>query len=366
VDNQRAGSTQESDGVTGTINFGRSIAGEITSITNATYQNAPYNPANLVSNVSNGPDGPVSYTLGNGLNVYRTYDTLGRWWGQWVCNGPAAANCSGGTQVYGTVGAWKGSQMQSQADTVLNQQIAYGYDGFNRLSSRTVTSGTLQNYTYGYDIYGNRVSQTALQTGYNFNPTINPANNRITTSGYTYDAAGNMTNDTVHSYTYDAEGNITKVDGGSTAMYVYDAFNQRVHVRRGVQPRSIRMITLGGGFPVGCHPTTAASRAGSIGMASSLGIARRMARRTMTIRIRWGRNAYELPLVPGPGRALRRFPGATVIRQTSFSRAQVKTTNISLVWSMMRRAGRSMRSSVTMLQRRDDGLRLTRIWVATT
>jgi hypothetical protein len=35
------------------------------------------------------------------------------------------------------------------------------------------------------------VSQTALQTGYNFNPTINTANNQITTSGYTYDAAGN-------------------------------------------------------------------------------------------------------------------------------------------------------------------------------
>ena len=121
--------------------------------------------------------------------------------------------------------------MQSQADTVLGQQIAYGYDGFNRLTSRTVPAGTLQNYTYSYDIYGNRVSQTALQTGYNFNPTINPANNQITTSGFTYDSAGNMTNDTVHSYTYDAEGNITKVDGGSTAQYVYDVFNRRVHVQ---------------------------------------------------------------------------------------------------------------------------------------
>jgi YD repeat-containing protein len=114
---------------------------------------------------------------------------------------------------------------------VLNQQVSYSYgDGFNRLTARTVTRGTVQNYTYSYDRHGNRVSQTALQSGYNFNPTINPANNQITTSGYTYDAAGNMTNDTVHSYTYDAEGNITKVDGGSTA-YVYDVFNRRIHVQ---------------------------------------------------------------------------------------------------------------------------------------
>ena len=69
--------TQESDNVTGTINYGRSIAGEVTSITNATYQNLPQNPPNLASNVVNGPDGPVSYTLGNGLNVYRSYDALG-------------------------------------------------------------------------------------------------------------------------------------------------------------------------------------------------------------------------------------------------------------------------------------------------
>jgi hypothetical protein len=88
---------------------------------------------------------PVSYTLGNGLNVYRSYDQLGRNVQQWVCNGPAALNCSGGTAIYGTASQWKGSQMQTQSDTVLNQGITFGYgDGFNRLTSRTVTSGTLQ------------------------------------------------------------------------------------------------------------------------------------------------------------------------------------------------------------------------------
>ncbi len=57
----------------------------MTSITHATYQNLPYNPPNLVSNVVNGADGPVSYTLGNGLNVYLSYDGLGRPNGGWVC-----------------------------------------------------------------------------------------------------------------------------------------------------------------------------------------------------------------------------------------------------------------------------------------
>jgi YD repeat-containing protein len=108
--------------------------------------------------------------------------------------------------------------MQLQADTVSDQQVTLGYDSFNRLTSRTVIAGTVRNNTYSYDRYGNRVTQTPLQTGYTFDPTINPANNRITTTGFSYDAAGNMTNDTFHSYTYDAEGNILQVDGGITAV----------------------------------------------------------------------------------------------------------------------------------------------------
>ena len=83
-----------------------------------------------------------------------------------MCSGPAAAGCAGGAQIYGTVSGWVGSQLRNQADTVLNQQVSYSYgDGFNRLTARTVTSGTVQNYTYSYDRYGNRVSQTALQGG---------------------------------------------------------------------------------------------------------------------------------------------------------------------------------------------------------
>jgi RHS repeat-associated protein len=51
-------------------------------------------------------------------------------------------------------------------------------------------------------------------------------------SGYSYDAAGNMTSDGLHTYTYDANGNVIAVDGGNTATYLYNALNQRVEVEQ--------------------------------------------------------------------------------------------------------------------------------------
>jgi RHS repeat-associated protein len=44
---------------------------------------------------------------------------------------------------------------------------------------------------------------------------------------YSYDAAGNVTNDGVHSYGYDSENRVVNVDGGSTASYAYDHQNRR-------------------------------------------------------------------------------------------------------------------------------------------
>jgi len=106
----------------------------------------------------------------------------------------------------------------------------YGYDEFNRLSTRIITAGTVLNYSYTYDRWGNRTAQTITAGGSGPQPSVsvNTSTNHISSSGFGFDAAGNMTNDTSHSYTFDADGNITAVDGGSTAAYVYNALNQRV------------------------------------------------------------------------------------------------------------------------------------------
>lgn len=204
-----------------------STANEILSLTSSL--NNSTNPTSILTNIQNGPYGPASYGLGNGLNGVYSYDSLGRVNGGWLCSGSTTAGCTGGTQVYGFLAGWKGVQLTGSSDSVLNQQSSYGYDEFNRLASRTVTSGTVANYTYVYDRYGNRWQQN-VSAGSGPQPQLsfNTANNQVDSGGFSYDAAGNMTNDGTHAYTYDAEGNITAVDGGSTATYTYDALNDRV------------------------------------------------------------------------------------------------------------------------------------------
>jgi RHS repeat-associated protein len=223
------GNITSADDGSGTVStYTYSPAGEVTSITSSL--NDSTHPPNLVSNVVNGPDGPTSWQLGNGLDVVRTYDSLGRLDGGWVCNGSSDPYCTGGTQDYGFSLSSLGSRIPNFCDTALNYCAGLGYDEFNRLTNMTHDSTV---YTYSYDRWGNRWQQNALSGGSSFNVSFNTANNQINTSGFSYDAAGNLMSDGLHTYSYDAEGNLMQVDGGSTATYQYSALNQRVRADEG-------------------------------------------------------------------------------------------------------------------------------------
>jgi RHS repeat-associated protein len=213
-----AGNVQTAtDGGSVTATYSVSPANQLLSLTSS------LNNSTLVSSVANGPSGPLSFNLGNGLSATYSYDSMGR-----ISGGSVN---SGGTQVYGFTSGWKGGQLLGSCDTVLNHCATFGYDEFNRLSSQTVTSGTVQNFSWQYDRWGNRTKQivTAGENGpqpqYSFN--INTYKNQI--SAFTYDAAGNVTGDGINTYTYDAEGNvITSAGSGHAASYTYDALNHRI------------------------------------------------------------------------------------------------------------------------------------------
>jgi RHS repeat-associated protein len=220
--------TTEFDEASGAIHYTYSPAGEVTSITNGTY-NDTYNPGNLVTNIQNGPNGPISWILGNGLTGVYMYDNLGHRDGGWVCSGGSPQiYCQGSTQIYGWVAETRGPQLPQSWDTLIGH-LVYGYDEFNRVSSTNINSGQ-QGFSYVYDRYGNRWQQNVTAgSGPSFSQPFSGYTNHMTT--VTYDAAGNYGADPSHTYQYDAEGNLIQVGGGNTASYVYDALNRRVRVQ---------------------------------------------------------------------------------------------------------------------------------------
>jgi RHS repeat-associated protein len=115
----------------------------------------------------------------------------------------------------------------------------FTYDQLNRLSSaqnagtdcgpKAVNNPNQTIYwgnTYGYDAWGNLQNKTVTKCSAELLSAPALANNRL--SGYSYDAAGNMTNDGLgHSFTYDAESRIAQVNSGA-AQYTYDGAMGRV------------------------------------------------------------------------------------------------------------------------------------------
>ena len=99
----------------------------------------------------------------------------------------------------------------------LSYTQTFGYDSLNRLT--TSTEGASWSQTNSYDRYGNRAIVGAALS-------FSATTNRITTAGYTYDAVGNLTNNSTQSFAYNAENKITKVN--SVTSYVYDGEGRRV------------------------------------------------------------------------------------------------------------------------------------------
>jgi RHS repeat-associated protein len=221
--------TSQYDPTAGVIDYTYNPANQLLSATNQTYTDTT-NPPDLISNVQNGPNGPISYLQGNGLGDYRAYDALGRLYGKWVCQGTSPSlECETGNepQLYGTGLSWSGTEVTGNCDTAIGTCRIFGYDEFGRLKSQSVNSQT--QYSYVYDRYGNRWQQNAAQGGPSPSVAFTKSTNQII--GDSYDAAGNMLSDGIHTYTFDAEGNVIAADGGNTSTYTYDALNHRVRIQ---------------------------------------------------------------------------------------------------------------------------------------
>lgn len=146
-------------------------------------------------------------------------------------------------------------QITRIVNNITGKRQDVSYDSLGRLKNvrQGVWTGSIPNrifqsdwsQTYTYDRYGNRTSVTAL--GANDDPSgtsdghsslaYEASSNRITTSGFSYDAAGNqLTNGTGQSFVYDAAGRLAQVkdqNGVTAATYSYGASNHRLITQTG-------------------------------------------------------------------------------------------------------------------------------------
>jgi RHS repeat-associated protein len=216
------------NGITYTLSY--SAAPRLTQIA-TNWISSTISTGNLITSIQyNASAEPASASLYNSINETWSYDVRGRIQSY-------SAKVSSATRYGLTNVTYSGnSNILSVADTVNGTWSSYAYDDFNHLVSSSCTANCPQgqstlSFSYTYDRYGNRWWQNVTVGGGTWNqPSYNfDANNRIATgSGFTYDAAGNITNDSIHSYAYDAENRIVKVDAGTAGVYSYDAEGRRV------------------------------------------------------------------------------------------------------------------------------------------
>jgi len=194
----------------------------------------------------------TSTTLGNGVTETYGYDA-----NRMQLTSQTATQSGGATNglmnltygyqaLAGQMGAGttagNAGQLMAISGTIggVTESAAYTYDDLGRLVTSNQTSNlSSAQRRFAYDRWGNRTGMWDATSGGNQIQSITlqqsdgAPTNRITsvtsasTVNYSYDAAGNVTNDGVHAYAYDSENRVVSVDGGATASYAYDNQNRR-------------------------------------------------------------------------------------------------------------------------------------------
>jgi hypothetical protein len=135
--------------------------------------------------------------------------------------------------------------VKQRKDNAADDAVNYTYNGLGQLIKAETTS-TEWGQSFVFDGFGNLTQQVQTK-GNPPSPTlnVNPANNRVTGTGISYDAAGNMTSTQYGgSMTYDLANRLAGVYGMSNLHYT--ARNERLTVRKLDGTREVHMRGLGG------------------------------------------------------------------------------------------------------------------------
>ena len=200
------------------ITYGVDGEGRVYSASAASGQNplagTTYNTASLPTQVNLGSSDSDSYTFDPNTNRMTQY--------KFSVNSQSVV----GTLTWNPIATLKTLAITDPFYGAGNQTCSYAHDDISRIAS--VNCGSPWNQTFAYDAFGN-ISKSGTIS---FQPTYSYLTNRMTQIGSstpTYDANGNVLNDTAHTYTWDANGRPVTID---TVGLTYDALGRMVEQNR--------------------------------------------------------------------------------------------------------------------------------------
>ncbi|HVU83752.1 MAG TPA: RHS repeat-associated core domain-containing protein, partial [Puia sp.] len=162
-----------------------------------------------------------SVTKPNGEAVTYQYDTLNR-----LTDMTAKVGTNTIANYHYTLGA---AGNRTNVSELNGRNVQYTYDDLYRLTGEIISNdpvvANIGAINYTYDNVGNRQVRTsgiAAVPSQNFSNQYD-LNDRLTASGYVYDANGSTTTDPNGTYVYDTLGRMTQaITGSTTTNYVYD------------------------------------------------------------------------------------------------------------------------------------------------
>jgi RHS repeat-associated protein len=187
------------------------------------------NSVTYVDDASYTPSGlPASVFLDDTTNVAVITDTLtynNRLQPTLISASTSAHTIFSLGYAYGPTGQNNGNVSTITNNRDGNRTQNFSYDSLNRIT-QAYTNGPNWGETYTIDAWGNLTNRGPVSGKTNYEPlNAAPATVANRLPGYSYDAAGNLTQNGSTTYTYDAENRIVSAAGWT---YVYDGDGDRV------------------------------------------------------------------------------------------------------------------------------------------
>ncbi|HKW16867.1 MAG TPA: RHS repeat-associated core domain-containing protein [Terriglobales bacterium] len=194
-----------------TITYGTDGEGRTLTVSASSGQNpvttTSYNSAGQVTSVTFGSADSDTFTYDPNTGRMTQY--------KYTVNGSSIV----GTPGWNTNGTMASLGITDPFNSANTQSCSYSHDGMGRVAS--ASCGTTWSQTFTYDPFGNITKSGSIS----WQPGYNSATNRYTLAGTSYDANGNVLNDSAHTYTWDTRGRPLTID---TIGLTYDALDRMV------------------------------------------------------------------------------------------------------------------------------------------